>query len=86
MMITRDRVWSSLSYIAPVATPSRVDLPCVITCKTNTPACRILLVSHWRSKGFFQFEIIITVFKGFVKLKKIKKSDKNSEVGGWVKP
>ena len=24
--------------------------------------------------------------RGFVKLKKIEKSEKNSEVGGWVKP
>ena len=24
--------------------------------------------------------------RGFVKLKKIQKSEKNSEVGGWVKP
>ena len=24
--------------------------------------------------------------RGFVKLKKFKKSEKNSEVGGWVKP
>ena len=33
--------------------------------------------------------IIVTstrYLKGFVKLKKIQKSEKNSEVGGWVKP
>ena len=31
---------------------------------------------------FFQLEIIIDVFvRGFVRLKKIKKSEKNSEVG-----
>ena len=27
-----------------------------------------------------------TQFSGFVKLKKIQKSEKNSKVGGWVKP
>ena len=26
------------------------------------------------------------MIRGFVKLKKIQKSEKNSEVGGWVKP
>ena len=26
------------------------------------------------------------MFRGFVKLKKIQKSGKNPEVGGWVKP
>ena len=26
------------------------------------------------------------MLRGFVKLKKFKKSEKNSEVGGWVKP
>ena len=27
-----------------------------------------------------------TIVRGFVKLKKFPKSEKNSEVGGWVKP
>ena len=36
---------------------------------------------------FFQFEIIInTLVRGYVKLKKIQKSEKNWEVGGWVEP
>ena len=26
------------------------------------------------------------MYGGFVKLKKVQKSEKNSEVGGWVKP
>ena len=32
------------------------------------------------------FEIIIYILRGFVKLKNSKKTEKNSEVGGWVKP
>ena len=28
----------------------------------------------------------VNIFRGFVKLKKIQKSEKNSEVGRWVKP
>ena len=39
------------------------------------------------NKYFFHFEIIINVLvRGFLKLEKIKKSEKNSEVVGWVKP
>ena len=36
-----------------------------------------------------KFQITMPLYKtlrGFVKLKKIQKSEKNSEVGGWVKP
>ena len=29
---------------------------------------------------------VVTTLRGFVKLKKIHKSEKNSEVGGWVRP
>ena len=36
---------------------------------------------------FFYFAFIINVLvRGFIKLKKIKNSEKNLEVGGWVKP
>ena len=30
--------------------------------------------------------ILLNMLSGFVKLKKFQKSEKNSEVGGWVKP
>ena len=45
------------------------------------PPSTILRRFSWPSLAY-----MCTQFSGFVKLKKIQKSEKNSKVGGWVKP
>ena len=43
---------------------------------------RLLWKFHWK----VLYPLKVSQFRGFVKLKIFKKSEKNSEAGGWVKP
>ena len=50
----------------------------------GTPSLKPLILGY---TNVLSFNSVIALFlRGFVKLKKFRKSEKNSEMGGWVKP
>ena len=48
------------------------------TCKSS--------ISHLFVSTYFAFASPLSLLRGFAKLQKFQKSEKNSEVGGWIKP